>query len=227
MAGSAVEAAAVGGTLSSLTMASMTLSGTPARLSLISPSVLVSNFRDADRIFWMITDSGRPAFTMPTTLSLVSTSWAEAGVPPATASGVLESHDRSFRLAGNARRGTGKGLTGRFIGAVILILPRGGRQAPPTLCRGRGWSCALGHLALDDDLDQMRTFGRDGSRQGARQVARCRDALRRDPEPAGEIEEAKPRLPQIHVKVGAIGLGPETLPVHVHVVLEDAVLAVA
>ena len=78
----------------------------------------------------------------------------------------------------------------------------------------------------DHDLDQMRAFGRDGSRQGARQVARCRDALRRDPEPAGEIEEAKPRLPQIHVKVGAIGLGPETLPVHVHVVLEDAVLAV-
>src|SRR5216683_7438815 len=85
---------------------------------------------------------------------------------------------------------------------------------------------ASGHLALDDHLDQMRTLGRDGSRQGARQLAGCRDALCRDPEPAGEIEEAKPRLPQIHVEVGAIGLGPEALPVNVHVVLEDAVLAV-
>ncbi len=85
MAGSAVDAVAAGGAPGSLTMASMILSGTPARLSLISPSVLVSNFRDAERIFWMITESGRPAFTMPTTLSLVSTSWAEASVPLASA----------------------------------------------------------------------------------------------------------------------------------------------
>ena len=65
-------------------MASMTRSGTPAALSWIKESALVSNFRCEVRIFWMMTVSGRPARTVFTTVSLVSTSWAVPR-PPVTA----------------------------------------------------------------------------------------------------------------------------------------------
>src|SRR5215470_15417167 len=109
------------------------------------------------------------------------------------------------------------------------------RNAVATASRNRGLLTSLtsdparrvgSGPPFDGDVQQERTAGAQSLLERGTQLARFRHSRPLDAQAARQIDEAQVRRDQVHVRVAAVGLGAEPLPVRVHVVLQDPVLAV-